>query len=97
MSKVDVLAVMDQCTDMINPRISPEHASWNTQLREARAAIAELIEAERFYREECEIYRGKVDAIMYEVSLADEAGRGFMSTDTVVAIITHNTAMEQEP
>lgn len=44
MSAAHVLVVMDKATDLINPRISPEHAGWNLQLREARAAVAELID-----------------------------------------------------
>lgn len=47
MTKIDVLAVMDKAIDSVNMRISPEHAAWNAELREARAAVAELIEAHK--------------------------------------------------
>lgn len=40
---MNILDVIDKATDLINPRISPQHADWNQQLRQVHATVLELI------------------------------------------------------
>lgn len=91
MSKDDVLAAFELA------HMHVPGGGNRAEIECARDAVIELYSAEEFYRSECEIYRSKIDAIMAEVTQADDEGRAFMSTDAIVAIVTHNTAMEQEP
>ena len=45
MSAPDVLAVMDEMAETIYPHASAEHEAWHRRVTEARAAVAELVEA----------------------------------------------------
>ena len=45
---VDVEATLTKAIDGVNMLLSPEHALWNLELREARAAVAELVKAAEF-------------------------------------------------
>jgi len=51
-------------------------------------AIDELARAEAHYRQECAIYRHKMDALIQEISQADDDGRSFINTDSIYEIIT---------
>lgn len=54
-------------------------------------------EAEQFFRDECALYRGKIDLLMAEVAEADEEGRAFIHKDTIVGIITHQATPPPAP
>lgn len=43
--RIDVLAVMTRALNSIEPGMSAQHDAWYFEMREARAALAELIDA----------------------------------------------------
>lgn len=61
-------------------------------LAELTPAIDELARAEAHYRQECATYRRKMDALIQEISQADDDGRSFINVDIIYEIITGEPA-----
>lgn len=75
-----VLAVMDKCTDMIRPTISPEHAAWNRELRQARKTVEQMagaLAAVRMLRQLGGMMHGSREVVLIACDAADEALAAF--------------------
>ena len=70
------------------------NAQADASIASARNALDQLDKSESFYRNECAIYRAKIDNLMAEITEAEDEGRGFISTATITAIVTGES---QEP